>query len=480
MDPPSDGRLDRAVTSPIGIVIILGITLTAAVGIVVFGAAAFESSQSDTRIGQAELAMTQFDSRAAQVALGSSSGKTVTLGEGDYTVDESAGTVNITHIEYNQEDNQTLLKTTELGAVIYEHDGTTIAYQGGGVWRQDGDGVPQMVSPPEFHYRDRTLTFPIVTVVGTANRAGDTSARISRGSTTDVFPRDEDYDDGSPMANPTANGSVLVTIESEYCAGWQSFFESRSDGGIEEGCDQGDQNVVVVDLTVPFEEAFTSTITYTEPGGLNCNPSDNCPDNERSSRPSISDTIDQHIAELDDDCSGNCKELDDDFDGTLDEEWNYADGDLTLGNVDFDTSGGHVHLVVDGELTFDGNVDVDGEEEVRIMLRGGYDIDGDMEINKHGNASQFQVYVHSSVEEVSHDGTSYFRGIGYMPETYFVQNGNGEINGTIVAKEITDNGASSEWNYDESLEDFQTDIIGGGDPITFLHVTENEVEVDLE
>ena len=480
MDPSSTERLDRAVTSPIGISLILVLTLTAAVGIVIFGAAAFEDSQRETRIAGAEQALTQFDSRTSQVALGVSDNKTVNLGRGDFRVNESAGTVNITHVDWdNDGSNKTILETTYLGAVIYEADGTTVAYQGGGVWRQDADGDALMVSPPEFHYRDRTLTYPIVTVAGQSARSGETRARVSGGFTTSVFPSHETYDGTIPFENPTGNGSIFVEIESNYCDGWESFFESRSDGAVHESCDEGDDRTVIIDLSVPFEETFTSPLSYSE--DFDCdggNEQFECPSAEKSSRPSVSDHIESEIKNCE---GGDCDELSQ-TPGEIDNGTYFANETVTFDDdTEFNTTDGNITLVIDAKLEYGGEASVVGDGEVQLLLREGYDMTGGDGMNEDGEARQVQKYVHTDVDEIVHSGNNHLTGVVYAPGSEFRQEGTGTIRGAVIAETIVEHGApASEWEWDPSLDDFQTDLIRNQSPITYLHVTKNEVEVELE
>ena len=480
MEPPSDERLDRAVTSPIGISLILVLTLTAAVGIVVFGAAAFEDTQRETRISGAEQALTQFDSRTSQVALGVSDSKRVELGRGNYRVDESAGSVNITHVDWdNDGSNKTILETTDLGAVTYEADGTTIAYQGGGVWRKDADGDALMVSPPEFHYRDRTLTYPIVTVAGGSARSGEARARVSNGSTTPVYPSDQTYDGTTPFENPTASGSILVEIESTYCEGWESFFESRSEGVVHQPCDEGDDRTVIIDLSVPFEETFASPLSYSEDfqcdGG---NKNYECPEAEESSRPSVSDHIDSEISNCE---TGGCEDLSQNP-GEIEEGTYFANETVTFDDdTEFNTTDGNITLVIDAMLEYNGEASVVGDGEVQILLREGYDMSGGDGMNEGGEARQVQKYVHSDVDEIRHSGTNHLTGVVYAPGSKFVQGGTGTIKGAVIAETIVEEGnPASDWVWDPSLDDFKTDLIANQSPITYLHVTKNEVEVEFE
>lgn len=234
----SSSPTDRAQSSPIGVILIIGLTLTAAVGIVVVGGDVIEDTQSESQLSQAEQAMTQFDARAAQVALGDSDSQTVSLGGqgGQYSVQEGVGRVRIIHENWNDSNDtqhEFVMYNETLGALEYESGDTTMAYQGGGVWRKGQDGDARMVSSPEFHYRSATLTFPLVRVEGSGGGAGQTTANVQRIETAqDIFPNDsETYPDGeTKLLNPTQHGNVTVEITSEYCRGWKEYFEERTEG----------------------------------------------------------------------------------------------------------------------------------------------------------------------------------------------------------------------------------------------------------
>lgn len=248
-EPPPAGS--RAQAGPVGYMLVVGMTLVAAIGIVVFGAAVIQGSQGDAQKSQAELALTQFDSKAAQVALDESDVQTISLGSGgDYRVNEDEGAIRIYHDNWSDgavagdkewiygDDNT----WKPLGSVVYENGDTMIAYQAGGVWRKDGEGST-MVSPPEFQYRGSTLTFPIIRVTGDQSGSGDIKAHVTKDAPTrDVYPHpNREYDGGSgpPYINPIANGTMTVEVKSEYCQGWQAYFEDRTEGEVTECTDNG-------------------------------------------------------------------------------------------------------------------------------------------------------------------------------------------------------------------------------------------------
>ena len=260
----------RGQSSPIGIVLLLGLIIAGATSIAVFGGTVLQDSQDRSEVGQAEQAMTQFDARAAQVALGDSDSQTVQLGgsSGTYSVREDVGRVRLLHGDWNgstcadceadyggfdntsSDGNTTVLYNETLGAIVYESGDTELAYQGGGVWRKSARGGARAVSTPEFHYRDATLTFPLVRVQGSGSTSGDTTARVTRVETaSDIYANPpETYPDGeTKLLNPVENGNMSVEITSEYCEGWRSYFIERTDGDVSE-CNDGTVTADIVAL----------------------------------------------------------------------------------------------------------------------------------------------------------------------------------------------------------------------------------------
>jgi hypothetical protein len=139
------------------------------------------------------------------------------------------------------DDSETTVMNVSLGSVAYDRGDTRIAYQGGGVWKATETGG-QMLSPPEFHYRNGTLTLPTVTVTGDAD-LGD-GATIKQGGVTRKFP---DPTQGEEWINPLRRHQVNVTVSSEYYVGWGQYFEERTDG---EAVYDDDDEQVTLELVV--------------------------------------------------------------------------------------------------------------------------------------------------------------------------------------------------------------------------------------
>ncbi|MGZ0745674.1 DUF7289 family protein [Haloparvum sp. AD34] len=217
----------RGQSEVLGFILLLGLVTVGTTGIVVLGSEAVSETRESITSGTAEHAMTQFDSKASLVAHGDSDSQRATLegaASAERTVEPDRGWMNVTIRNESDEDQiDAQLMNVTLGAVVYEDGDTTIAYQGGGVWRSDGSGS-HMVSPPEFHYRGTTLTLPLVTVDGDGSVNED--VRISQnGPSEDVYPSDT-------YSNPLEDGKIVVEVHSEFYAAWGRFFSERTGGEV--------------------------------------------------------------------------------------------------------------------------------------------------------------------------------------------------------------------------------------------------------
>lgn len=235
------------------------ITTTA---VVAFGADAVTSTQSQLDLQRSEKSMTQLNSRAAMVALGQSNAQQVVLpssGSDNYFVNEQAGWMNLSYENTTSVETTTVFNET-MGEVVYNSgEDSKMAYQGGGVWRSRGNGQSVMVSPPEFHYRDATLTLPLVTVSGDGPVRDQ--ALITKNNSRQYFPNSTHNEN---FINPLRNGKVNVTVQSEYYQAWGKYFETRTEGQVE--YDHAKQ-IVKITLTTPADSRVVSSATAATAGG---------------------------------------------------------------------------------------------------------------------------------------------------------------------------------------------------------------------
>ncbi|WP_232701539.1 DUF7289 family protein [Halobacterium wangiae] len=219
----------RGQSETIGLVLLLAITV-ASVGVVVTVAgSALDSAEHSSSVQRAEQSLSLFDARGALVALGQTDGQTVSLSGsagGSYDVRPDSGHITVIRQDSDGDQVGDPILDTSLGAIVYENGDAEVAYQGGGVWRSQGAGS-RMVSPPEFNYQDATLTLPLVRVTG-----GESS--VSGRPTARVTPNDVDVSKfpTETLSNPLSNGTVIVTVQSDYYRGWAAFFEDRSTGNV--------------------------------------------------------------------------------------------------------------------------------------------------------------------------------------------------------------------------------------------------------
>ncbi|UWG51129.1 putative pilin/flagellin [Halalkaliarchaeum sp. AArc-CO] len=464
----------RGQSAVVGYILVIGLSL-AVVGVVVaVGAVAIADVEESAQASQAEAAMTQFDSSAAEVALGESPKKSVRLGQhggsGSVYVDEGAGEITVTWIDENE--TEVPIAEEQFGKVVYESGDRTVAYQGGGVWRAE-NGWSKMVSPPEYHYRDRTLTFPMVKV------EGDTSG-ASPGDQITVSESDFDrHFPNETHTNPLEGGHVHVEVTSDYHYGWKEFFETRTDGSVTH---DPDNRTVWVNLTVPFQETFEHGVATTDEDGVEDR--HNSIQGEWAEgvyRPSVSPQIDDQIDYCE---TEDCKDLSDAVESnTIQNGTYYADEDESFEDITFDTTSGDIDLVVDGDVTLD-DADIDGDGLVTFYVRGDVTISGNAEMNTDEDPENLLVLVHSSNTTVSISGNSQLTGFIYAPYSEATLDGGGEqspnIQGALVIESVDFNGNPSDLVYSGGASlDFEIDN-DEISSITYLHVTENRVEVTAD
>ena len=243
---PRSGR--RGQTAPLGVALVFAVMIVTTTAVVAFGSDAIGTTQDRLDLERTEKSMTQLKSRSAMVALGQSDAQRVALpatGSSAYCVNEDAGWMNVSYRNTSSGETKTVFNET-MGEVVYAAEGgDRIAYQGGGLWRGTRENGSLMVSPPEFHYREATITLPLVTVSGDPSVGN--SVRITRNRSTQYYPNTTR--DGN-FTNPLRDGKMTVTVQSDYYRGWGQYFETRTGGDVR--YDHANDRVTLL-LTVPAD-----------------------------------------------------------------------------------------------------------------------------------------------------------------------------------------------------------------------------------
>lgn len=463
---------DRAVSSVLGIVMILGITLAAVTSLMVIGGVALQQSQEEAELSRMETSMAQMSSKASLTALGDAERQRFDLGEmrdGELEVQEHTGNVTIEYVHGDNipdDDNTTeLFHSSEFGALVYTVDGQEIAYQGGGVWKGSADDGGEMISPPEYHYRDETLTFPIINVTGDGSSTVQGGGDIRHVDYVPIFP-DESY------SNPLGNRTVYVEVESEYHRGWHTFFQSRSDGKVEH---DPDNQTVRAELTAIYEGDILGPLSVQGNYDVHQN-TDDSDFYEGGYYPSASTEIDNRI----DDCSEeNFNASETDYAGETtycapDDRVEFGE-DLTI-----DTGGEEVDVILPGGINFDGNdVNIVDGGKVNFYVKDTIEF-GNAEINQDGSADELSMFVHSDVDLIEESGNFDMTGLFYAPNTHLEFSGNVDIRGAVIADTLESDGNAASYTFDDSLDDVDLDIHHTEDEVRYLHVTENQIEIELD
>ncbi|WP_227015600.1 hypothetical protein [Haloarcula sp. JP-L23] len=255
----SGGRTTtRGQSEVIAVVLLLVIVVLSLSVLVASGTTAIVETRDRAEIGAAEHALAAFDTDVSAVAFGQSRATT------DLGLRANDGEVRYYDTGWirvavdNETSARTVVVNESLGTVEYRQAETTVASQGGGVWRSDGDGSV-MLSRPEFHYRDRTLTLPVVSIDG---ETGLTSRLDSRpdGPLTQQYPNRT-----AGFSNPPDSGSVTVTVQSAYYDAWGRYFEDETDAIVT--YDHASERVTATFVVLPGHTTFDAGIIATSSTG---------------------------------------------------------------------------------------------------------------------------------------------------------------------------------------------------------------------
>jgi len=475
-------KSSRGVSTVVGYLLLVAITITAS-GILLYTGSNMIGSISDQNQNeQAQQSISQFSSEASLVALGDLESRTIDYGDthdGQIEIRENASYVKV-YVENDSGDiKNRLLENQSLGAVVYKNGDTEVAYEGGGVW-QEQDEYSTMVSPPEYHYQGQTLTFPVVRVSGEGGASGSTQLSVKRLNSDDIsYP------------NPITEGKVHVTIKSDYCRGWRQFFLERTGGSVTECDDQ----TVTAELSTPKEITINNGIAVRDDfNGPNSKHAE-VPDNvdEDAELVGISGTIDSKVesAKEENNNSDSTCISETSFEGgcTLTNGTYFVDGDAVLNrDVDFDTSSGPIDVIVNGSLDISGqeleNEDTSTNNGVQYYVDGNLEIkDSTVETDSTDIEAKRNVFLVGGGVATKSNAPSVelMDSVIYAPNADIDSNGQfGTFRGAVYAHslEITGGGSkNTDIQYDEDLAGYQIEIETKATTITYLHLSENRIEV---
>lgn len=480
---------ERGQASVIGIVLLLGMVIGGTTAVVALSAGFFQETESRLSAAQSEKVLKLIDSRSALVALGGPSTDTVKLsngGTGQYQVDESAGWMNITATD--RSGSSTRIMNLTLGKVEYETEVATLAYQGGGVWKTvSGGGL--MLSPPEFEYRNGTLTLPMINVTGQGTVSGRTT--IETVSTRQVFPSPGN----SNLRNPLKDQRLNVTVKSDFYRAWGQYFEQRTSSNVQYAPSQDTVHVTLVPPPQPvtFDSAITASGNLSIDSGASGVDGNVTLGGTTDDESKIMGTTSENVAAVSkltpaaDKISAARTRLDTegapgDFSMVTAGRYFVSDDTIFGSSTTFDTSGGDIELFVDGNVDASGSgppgspdLSITGGGAVRVYVNGTYDMTGQTQWGTSGEIDSLITYSRDVDRFTKYYGAVYTGAVDVAGGGSYSDNVEGAIVSTADDVEMTGN---ANVRYDDSLED---NIIESVETefatISYLHISANTVRI---
>ncbi|MEL4305505.1 DUF7289 family protein [Methanococcoides sp. LMO-2] len=224
----------KAVSSVVGLLLMYSLAIIAIGIILVYNVPVLNDMQDSAKAQKVEQAFTVMDSRMSKVALGESPRQTtsVSLMGGSISVngpgENEKGLMTIQIINHSTNMNEEF--NCSLGTIEYIKDDRTVAYEGGGVWSDYGSkGGTVMVSPPEFHYNGVTLTLPIMTINGNSSITGEGNTAILVTSNNQPHVLYPNTSLSANRINPTDHFDELILyIKSDYYKAWANYANSMT------------------------------------------------------------------------------------------------------------------------------------------------------------------------------------------------------------------------------------------------------------
>jgi hypothetical protein len=500
------GEDGRGQSNVLGYLLLIAIIAGGTSLVVVFGADALGQTNSQSELKRAEQTMTLFDSRAAMVALGTSDVQSLQVKQqsGGFETRPDEGKLWIRHVAYDTT-NSEIIYEQPLGSVVYENGDTRVAYQGGGVWRLDARGAAQMVSPPEFHYRGQTLTLPIIQVQGESSASGSPTVTVAANEqAVKVYPNSSTSYGGitRDYRNPIEKGTVRVFVQSPYYQGWAEYFSKRTSGTVTVYDSNRTARLTLVSLGgAPGQFPIPDEGVAQPIGGvaekhpleqfdLELNPDNNFNGESHWSMYAAEDGKEMEIhVEMDN--GGGCRDAKIAFyfkSPSEYQEWESPwlspggtsayDCDPATEELSFDLT------ATDVDMTYE-DVSVSGQASGKWCFDVNQDSPSSTTIDAHG--------VDTGADDGKYDpgsiGTGHTETLNWTTSHYIsrmgskydlrVQDSQGSAPPACDAQ-TNGNGGSNMIDEGQSVGYLDYAEAGGAQYITFLHVTENEIEVDFD
>jgi len=474
----SEGLNAPAQSEVIGVLLILGITF-ASIGIIfALAQPTVSDARQDVTTDRVQKDLALLDTRLSAAGFRTSDNESVRidLGEGRLFSESEATFMNVTV-------GSEILYNDSIGSIEYTNGRTSVAYEGGGLWRKRDNGST-MVSSPEIDSDGEAVTVPVYNVTTNLGVGGVTTVSLEGGDNKRLYPNTTL---GPGRENPT-NKTVKIAInDTDYFRAWGRYFEDSlgADVTLDESERRVEAELDPFDTPNQISRAGVSKKEYNAPSN------DPFDDNTRDGVkfPSVDRLITNYVeyAESNED-TNQVKDIFDCRFTTCDASVSrvyFNDTDYTMdGGEDFDAAGsGNLTVIVDGDLTIGNSLDanVDTDDKLRIVTTGDLIFEEGYLIQVGGSLEPgsliFQVPSNRQVVFEGNGGDGY--GTVYAPDSL------------VELSEMGENGGST-WTGPIVGESLRADGVGSGADVNFggsvnvrrandsynLYVTEKKVGID--
>jgi len=230
-------KSESAVSEVIGFILIFSIVMLAISAIYAVGYPTIQSSKENAQFRNMEQSFMVLQSNINTVAFDQAPVRTLktSLGGGSLTVNSSKG-----HIKVEDSSTGTTWYDDTIGAIEYEKNGRSIAYEGGGVWKKYPAGSAIKVSEPRISVQEvdgnRTVSVSIMNV------SGDLSS-VGGGGTASVTVRSIPSTYSLNITSLSTGHTVNITVTSEYADAWERYFNGIIDPSMGDSVDPSTNEV---------------------------------------------------------------------------------------------------------------------------------------------------------------------------------------------------------------------------------------------
>ncbi|WP_436344154.1 DUF7289 family protein [Natronorubrum sp. FCH18a] len=488
----------RGQSTVLGIVLLIGMVAAGSIGVLLVASDAISDVEQESEHDRVEGAFVELSQQMASASTNGDVPRSMNMdvGESGAIIMSDTGNIRIQGGDVDE--------NISIGAIEYTgDDGTKIAYQSGGVFRETGSETRVVSAPPiQYDAESETLSFPIV-------KTRD-EAELNSGDITVTHHSTNSMQNTSLVENDT----VTIKVTSKYYRGWEDYFEQQGGATTVQSIEIHDEKSGTVTAEFGFQEvsdAFRTGAIYATDIEGNYDLDEDL--TEKATYPALDDEIEKYVNETDpsnEDYEGeNVTDL-----GTVTEREDLRDGIYVAegitesGHLDFNLSDGNATLVVDGNIDANDDTITVSEyasgNDLSIYMTGDYDasnggntcVANEMECEENEDGTVIQLVASSESRiQFGPGGNSRFEGVIYAGganedwesesscDEQICIHSNPNFYGSLVASSVYLKGGegSIDFDYDDRLKDADLSIYPDPDALppqlTYLNVAEHQVDV---